>query len=69
MESSFLQVWDFKSCKLKSRLDVGKSVTKIAYHRANGIVYVFIVFGYSHVYFIFRELTSICYLWQVFLQL
>nr|CAB3468533.1 unnamed protein product [Digitaria exilis] len=33
-----IKVWDFKSCKLKSRLDVGKSVTKIAYHRANGIL-------------------------------
>uniref|UniRef100_A0A0E0HU35 Uncharacterized protein n=1 Tax=Oryza nivara TaxID=4536 RepID=A0A0E0HU35_ORYNI len=31
-----IKVWDFKSCKLKSRLDIGKSVTKIAYHRANG---------------------------------
>jgi len=40
IESSILQVWDFKTCKLKSRLDVGKSVTKIAYHRANGIVSV-----------------------------
>uniref|UniRef100_A0A0E0Q0R7 Uncharacterized protein n=1 Tax=Oryza rufipogon TaxID=4529 RepID=A0A0E0Q0R7_ORYRU len=30
-----IKVWDFKSCKLKSRLDIGKSVTKIAYHRAN----------------------------------
>ncbi|PUZ59787.1 hypothetical protein GQ55_4G070600 [Panicum hallii var. hallii] len=33
-----IKVWDFKTCKLKSRLDVGKSVTKIAYHRANGIL-------------------------------
>ncbi|GJM97875.1 hypothetical protein PR202_ga14835 [Eleusine coracana subsp. coracana] len=32
------QVWGFKSCKLKSRLDVGKSVTKISYHRANGLL-------------------------------
>nr|BAD37438.1 putative beta transducin [Oryza sativa Japonica Group] len=33
-----IKVWDFKSCKLKSRLDIGKSVTKIAYHRANGLL-------------------------------
>ncbi|OEL27872.1 U3 small nucleolar RNA-associated protein 21-like protein [Dichanthelium oligosanthes] len=46
-----IKVWDFKTCKLKSRLDAGKSVTKIAYHRANGIVYVFRIFGYSHVEF------------------
>ncbi|TVU08304.1 hypothetical protein EJB05_41704 [Eragrostis curvula] len=33
-----IKVWGFKSCKLKSRLDVGKSVTKISYHRANGLL-------------------------------
>ncbi|CAL5053975.1 unnamed protein product [Urochloa decumbens] len=33
-----IKVWDFKTCKLKSRLVAGKSVTKIAYHRANGIL-------------------------------
>ncbi|KAG2607487.1 hypothetical protein PVAP13_4NG249500 [Panicum virgatum] len=33
-----IKVWDFKTCKLKSRLDVGKPVTKIAYHRTNGIL-------------------------------
>ncbi|KAL6603057.1 hypothetical protein ACP70R_043418 [Stipagrostis hirtigluma subsp. patula] len=33
-----VKVWDFKSCKLKSILDVGKSVTKISYHRANGLL-------------------------------
>jgi len=51
IESSILQVWDFKTCKLKSRLDVGKPVTKIAYHRTNGIVYLFSIFGYYHVEF------------------
>uniref|UniRef100_A0A8I7BK31 Small-subunit processome Utp21 domain-containing protein n=1 Tax=Hordeum vulgare subsp. vulgare TaxID=112509 RepID=A0A8I7BK31_HORVV len=33
-----IKVWDFKSCKLKSKFNVGKSVTKIAYHRANGLL-------------------------------
>jgi U3 small nucleolar RNA-associated protein 21 len=33
-----IKVWDFRSCKLKSGLDVGKSVTKISYHRANGLL-------------------------------
>lgn len=33
-----IKVWDFKTCKLKSRLDVGKSVTKIAFHRPNGLL-------------------------------
>ncbi|KAJ1260095.1 hypothetical protein BS78_10G205900 [Paspalum vaginatum] len=33
-----IKVWDFKTCKLKSRLDVDKSVTKISYHRANGLL-------------------------------
>ncbi|XP_066369836.1 U3 small nucleolar RNA-associated protein 21 homolog isoform X1 [Miscanthus floridulus] len=33
-----IKLWDFKTCKLKSRLDVGKSVTKIAFHRPNGLL-------------------------------
>nr|ACL54426.1 unknown [Zea mays] len=33
-----IKAWDFKTCKLKSRLDVGKSVTKIAFHRPNGLL-------------------------------
>lgn len=45
IELCILQVWDFKTCKLKSRLDVGKSVTKIAFHRPNGSILVFNIFG------------------------
>jgi U3 small nucleolar RNA-associated protein 21 len=42
-----LQVWDFKSCKLKSKFNVGKSVTKIAYHRANGTIQHVLLFPCS----------------------
>ncbi|RZC75045.1 hypothetical protein C5167_050531 [Papaver somniferum] len=33
-----IKVWDFKGRHLKSRWDVGSSVVKIGYHRANGLL-------------------------------
>ncbi|KAL0925732.1 hypothetical protein M5K25_004099 [Dendrobium thyrsiflorum] len=33
-----IKVWDFKACKVKSRLEVGRSVTKMVYQRTNGLL-------------------------------
>ncbi|XAR54384.1 hypothetical protein NMG60_11029486 [Bertholletia excelsa] len=33
-----IKVWDFKACELKSRWEIGCSVVKIVYHRANGLL-------------------------------
>lgn len=33
-----IKVWDFKGCKVKSRWEVGRSVTKMVYQRTNGLL-------------------------------
>ncbi|PKA52914.1 Katanin p80 WD40 repeat-containing subunit B1 like [Apostasia shenzhenica] len=33
-----IKVWDFKGCVVKSKWEVGKSVTKIVYQRTNGLL-------------------------------
>lgn len=33
-----VKVWDFKGCKVKSRWEVGRSVTKMVYQRTNGLL-------------------------------
>ncbi|KAK8956779.1 hypothetical protein KSP39_PZI001162 [Platanthera zijinensis] len=33
-----IKVWDFKGCKVKSRWEVGRSITKMVYQRTNGLL-------------------------------